>query len=473
MLQPVSSLLTKILTNLKNIWHQIPEAPDRNLTESLIKARRQKIDSIIVLDDDPTGTQTVHGIPVLTQWTQSLILAEFEAGTELFYILTNSRSLTESEAVQLTTEITQNIVAAARKSSKRFWIISRSDSTLRGHYPAEVQAIESCLDMDAVQFIIPCFFEGGRITVNDTHYVKKDDSWIPAAETTYANDPVFGYKNSNLKLWVQEKYRGQVTSQQVKSITLDDLRQSSIETLTQKISNLPSGTQCVVNATTYSDLEFFCLALLSSNIQPLMRTAASLVAALGCLGEKELLKRKDIASGVGGLVVVGSFVSTTTAQLNHLLEHHDDLVPIELEVSKILASGIESELELISKKIGDHLQKGTCVVIYTSRELITGSTEAHNQQIGKKISAAISQIVKSLQVMPGFLISKGGITSSDLATDAMSVRKALVLGQVIKGVPVWKLGSESKFPGLCQVIFPGNVGEASSLTEVVKILSTE
>ena len=438
----------------------------------MLAARREKIDSIIVLDDDPTGTQTVHGIPVLTQWTQASILAEFESGTELFYILTNSRSLTETEAVKVTEEITQNIVAAAKENNTRFWIISRSDSTLRGHYPAEVQAIQACLEIEAVQFIVPCFFEGGRITVNDIHYVKKGDSWIPAAETPYANDPVFGYQNSNLKSWVEEKYDGQVATHQIESITLDDLRVGTLENLVGKISSFPSNAICVVNATEYQDLEFFCLALLTANIQPLMRTAASLVAALGCLGEKELLKGKEISTGPGGLIVVGSFVSTTTDQLNHLLQHHDDLVPIELDVSKILSSD-ESDLEQITRKIERYLQQDACVVIYTSRRLITGATEEQNQQIGKKISASITQVVRSLQIKPGFLISKGGITSSDLATEALSVSKARVLGQIIKGVPVWKLGTESKFPGLCQVIFPGNVGETNSLTEVVKLLTTE
>lgn len=78
--------------------------------------------------------------------------------------------------------------------------------------------------------------------------------------------------------------------------------------------------------------------------------------------------------------------------------------------------------------------------------------------------------MKELSVCPRYLIGKGGITSSDLDSEALGVRKAQVFGQIIPGVPVWRLGKESKYPGLPYIVFPGNVGDADALASAIKIL---
>ena len=68
------------------------------------------------------------------------------------------------------------------------------------------------------------------------------------------------------------------------------------------------------------------------------------------------------------------------------------------------------------------------------------------------------------------MVSKGGITSSVLATDALNVRRAQVLGQILPGVPVWQLGPEARYPGMPYVVFPGNVGGPDALLKAVAIL---
>ena len=45
-----------------------------------------------------------------------------------------------------------------------------------------------------------------------------------------------------------------------------------------------------------------------------------------------------------------------------------------------------------------------------------------------------------------------------------------VLGQIKPGIPVWQTGQESKFPMTPYVIFPGNVGEITTLKEAVEVL---
>ncbi|NJN54061.1 MAG: hypothetical protein HC804_04475, partial [Anaerolineae bacterium] len=183
--------------------------------------------TLVVLDDDPTGTQTVADVPVLTQWTVDALQAELaEQSSPVFYILTNSRSLPEGEAIALTAEIGRNLQAAAVAAGQEFALISRSDSTLRGHFPAELDALVTAvpLPFDA-WLIIPFFLEGGRYTINDVHYVAEGDHLIPAAATPFAQDAAFGYQSSNLREWVAEKSNGRFPATTVSSISISQLRQ--------------------------------------------------------------------------------------------------------------------------------------------------------------------------------------------------------------------------------------------------------
>jgi len=436
-----------------------------------IQAASAHIDAIIVLDDDPTGTQTVYDVPVLTTWLTADIQIELELGTPLFYILTNSRSLNEAQAIRLARAIGENIRDASHTQSKSVMVISRSDSTLRGHYPAEVTALEAGLGMDAsVHFIIPAFFEGGRYTINDIHYVKDGEQMIPAAKTPFAEDPVFGYQSSDLKKWVAEKTEGKVSNEQVKSITLADLRDTPFDTLLQKINSLQNGEVCIVNAVDYQDLQTLALAVLQSPIDPIFRTAASFVAVLAAKPPKPLLVKKDlqIDPAQGGLIVVGSYVDKTTRQLTYLLE--TDIQSMEVEVAALLA-GHQPSAKEVAKQIDTILQRGENIVLYTSRELIANKGNNDSLDIGQMVSQYLTDIVSHLTQRPAYILAKGGITSSDIATQGLRVKKAKVTGQISAGVPVWELGAESKFPGLPYIIFPGNVGNQRSLLEVVQRLS--
>ena len=78
----------------------------------------------------------------------------------------------------------------------------------------------------------------------------------------------------------------------------------------------------------------------------------------------------------------------------------------------------------------ESLTSGKNIMIYTSRALVKQAGSIANLDIGSKVSAALVEIVATLDVKPRFLIAKGGITSSDLATDALKVKSAVVLGQV-------------------------------------------
>lgn len=458
------------------LFEALPLSDKLNPIDSLSALRAAKVDAIIVLDDDPTGTQTVHGVPVLTTWSIEALTKEFEQKTPLFYILTNSRSLTLRESIKLTETIGNQIKVAAHQTNTRCWIISRGDSTLRGHYPAEVEALQKSLELqNSVQFIIPAFFEGGRYTVNDVHYVAQGEQLVPAAQTVYARDHVFGYQSSNLIDWVVEKAEGRIHKDNITSLSISTLRTASTGALIARLNQLENGSICIVNAATYEDLHYFSEAVLQSSVTPVFRTAASFVASLGGLSPKPLLKKKDVIQEEkkGGLIVVGSYVSTTTAQLKYLLETNTTLSSIEIDIPKVL--DIEDPLPLtakIARQIDLAIGAGQSVVLFTSRNLVSAKTNLEKQNIGKRVSDFLTNVIRQLEVQPSFLLTKGGITSSDVATKGLEIKRALVLGQIIKGVPVWQLGEETKFPNSVQIIFPGNVGEVSSLAEIMGKLSS-
>jgi uncharacterized protein YgbK (DUF1537 family) len=188
---------------------------------------------LVVLDDDPTGTQTVHGIPVLTEWSVENLRNEFENDLSCFYILTNSRSIPEESAKALNLEIATNLRAAAG-NEHRFTVVSRSDSTLRGHYPAETDVLEEALGPFDATLLIPYFEAGGRYTIDDVHYVAEGEDLVPASATPFARDAAFGYHNSDLKAWVAEKTSGRVGAENVASLSLSSKYEKKVRSRWQR-----------------------------------------------------------------------------------------------------------------------------------------------------------------------------------------------------------------------------------------------
>ena len=449
------------------------DQPDIRLAAEINKIKSGRIDTIVVLDDDPTGTQTVYDVPVLTDWETDTLNTEIIGGTSLFFILTNSRSMGELEAEELASTIGKRLHQISLESGKKIFVISRSDSTLRGHYPAECVALETGLGWaDTVHFIIPAFFEGGRYTIRDIHYVQQGKELVPAAQTSYAQDKVFGFKNSNLTRWVEEKTKGKVRWHDVHSISLEDIREMPVDRLIEKLQGYDPGSVCIVNATHYEDLQKFTLALIQSGTRPMCRTAASFVKAVSGLPPRDLLTRRELSvpSSLGGLIIVGSYVPKTTEQVEYLITNAiaDSM---ELKVMELL--NVDDQKEFVRQYVEEierFLKSGRDLVLYTSRELIATDSPEENLLIGNRVSQSLTQIVASLQVRPKYIVSKGGITASDVATKGLSVRKALIMGQILAGIPVWRLGPESKYPGLPYVVFPGNVGNGQALFDVAELL---
>ena len=456
--------------------------PEAKALLSQAPADRKRV--IVVLDDDPTGIQTVHDVCVYTKWDRETITGAFREEQRMFFILTNSRGLTAPESREQHRTIAQNILAAAKESGRDYILISRGDSTLRGHWPLETETLRETLELGSKkrfdgEIVIPFFPEGGRFTWKDVHYVRQGNDLVPAGQTEFAKDKSFGFHASNLREWVEEKTEGQVPAESVCSISREELRNGEVKTIAEKLASVANFGKVIVNCTSYEDLQVFAAAywqVLREGHEFMFRSAAALPKMLGDVSDQPLLTREELIepdNDSGGIVLVGSHVNKTTRQLEELKRSDRTITYITFDQHRVLEEGgLEAEAARVLALAEKEICAGRTVTVFTRRERLDLDTEdpAQQLQISTRISDALTGIIGDLQVRPSFVVAKGGITSSDVGTKALRVTKALVKGQIRPGIPVWQTGPESKFPGLPYVIFPGNVGGDEDLRQIVEEL---
>jgi uncharacterized protein YgbK (DUF1537 family) len=479
MLRPTPPLDPSVLNTLPQ--------PDEEQIDRLLAAELAGNDrKIVVLDDDPTGVQTVHAISVYTSWDEETLEAAFGEENRLFFILTNSRGLIAEQTIQVHQQIANNLLSVSRKTGIDFILISRSDSTLRGHYPLETQTLKDQIENQSTwrfdgEIICPFFKEGGRFTLENIHYVREGSQLTPAGQTEFARDKTFGYLSSHLGDWCEEKTAGDFQSQNMIYISLADLRAVNIAAIEAQLLLCTDYNKVIVNAVDYMDVKVFAIAFLralANGKNFIFRSAAAIPKVLGGIPDRPLLRRDELitsSSPHGGIVLIGSHVNKTTRQLEELQNCRFPIEMIEFDQHLVLVpGGLEGEVARVIALVEEKIKSGRSVAVYTRRERLDLDTENKDQQliISVEISNAVTSIIAGLSVRPGFMIAKGGITSSDVGTKALGVRRAVVMGQIRPGIPVWKTGPESKFPGMPYIIFPGNVGEVGTLREIVETLLT-
>lgn len=461
--------LAETLDNLPEEWPHDP-------LESIRSSIRESGKKVVVIDDDPTGAQTVYGVSVLTAWSVDALAEELATDLPAVYLLTNSRSLPPEEAASICLEAGRDLIEASRKAGRDVTVVSRSDSTLRGHFPGEVEALAKGMGQKFDAWIlIPFFLEGGRYTINDVHYVAEGDWLVPAGETEFARDAAFGYKNSDLRQWVEEKTEGRIESSVVASVSIEDIRVGGPERVAQRLSALAGGTVCIVNAASMRDLEVFTQGLLEAEEAGrrfLYRTSASFLRARFGQSPRPILtpEEMDLPESGGALIVVGSHVPRTTEQLEDLLKQ-PGIVAIEAHVNSLLSDErVSEEASRVAQEAEAAMREERDVVVFTSRRVVQGTDAEESLSIARRISEGLVSAVGEIATRPRYILAKGGITASDIATKGLGVRRAMVPGQILPGVPVWQLGTESRYPGLKYIVFPGNVGDAQAITAVVTSL---
>ena len=424
---------------------------------------------IIVLDDDPTGSQTVHSCLLLTRWNVETLKQGLQDDAPLFFILTNSRGMDAVAAASITREVCVNLKQALAELSTEGCtinplVVSRSDSTLRGHYPVETDVIAEELGPFDAHFMVPAFFEGGRFTKDSIHYLMVDGKPVPVHETEFAQDSVFGFKHSYLPDYVEEKTQGRIKANDVARFQLNDVRADSLP----RLMTLTNNQCCVVDSETQDDLNHFCEQLMTAAGQGkrfLFRSAASLLTALSKLPPQPVSAdhmSNYVRDAKAGAVIVGSHVKKTTEQLAQLLKM-EKITPIEVDVSN-LATNRKQMLEDIVAQTQQAHDQGNTSVIFTSRIELSFDDQATRLAFGESVSAFLMDVVRKLPATLGFLISKGGITSNDVLSSGLTLQTSRVVGQILPGCSVVRCPDDHpRFPDMPVIIFPGNVGDENGV----------
>ena len=400
------SLNAEVLASYK----KIDEAAIDALLNKEIAANSKKI---VVLDDDPTGVQTVHDISVYTNWEKESIRQGFEEENNLFYVLTNSRGFTVEQTTKAHREIAAVVDEVAKECGKEYIFISRSDSTLRGHYPLETELLKENYEKNTGktidgEILCPFFKEGGRFTIDNVHYVKYGEELVPANETEFAKDKTFGYSAPTMPDYVEEKTNGAYKVSDVTCISLEDIHNADIDKIEEQLMAVKDFNKIIVNAVDYVDVKVFCTALYRAMAKGkvfMFRTAAAIVKVMGGVSSQPLLTREQMVvkeTTNGGIVVVGSHTDKTTKQVECLKELQD-IEFIELDATLVKDDeAFEAEVKRSLAKEEECIRAGKTVCCYTTRALITADTgdKEDELRLSVKISDAVQSLVGRLSITP-------------------------------------------------------------------------
>ncbi|WJH24865.1 four-carbon acid sugar kinase family protein [Pseudarthrobacter defluvii] len=482
------------------------EIPAGLVADTLAASNAEVPRVLVVLDDDPTGTQSVADLPVLTRWDVADFAWAFGQGKPAVYVLTNTRSLDPAEAAARNEEVVRNALAAAGAQenanstatpSLRLGFVSRSDSTLRGHYPLEPDVISATVaevsgeKTDGV-VLVPAFPDAGRVTIGGVHYMRDaEGTLVPVSETEFAKDASFGFSTSVMADYIAEKSQGRFPADSVIVLDLNIIRAGasaqdpaiSAKAIADAIEPATDSTPIVADIVTENDLRALALGLEEAERRgkkllyrvgpPFVRGRIGQEVRAALTGEEAY--EGNTPSEAGGLIVVGSHVGLTTRQLNVLTAEHSSARIIEIDVEKLLGAETDAKahLDQTVAAVVDALHAGD-VIVHTSRLLIKTDDPAESLRIARTVSAAVVDVVnRTLKTFPPrFVIAKGGITSSDVAAHGLEIRHAIVRGPMLPGiVSLWE-PVDGPAKGIPYIVFAGNVGDDDSLAQVTRKLST-
>ncbi len=448
---------------------------------------------IVVLDDDPTGSQTVHSCPLLLSWEFDALCRGLRHESPLLFILANTRALLPAEAAGRISEICfvlKRAILAEGLSLNNIFFVSRGDSTLRGHGVLEPSMIAGVFGPFDATLHIPAFFQGGRTTVDGIHLLNGK----PVHTTSFAKDRLFAYSTSNLAEWLNEKSSGQIDPCSVKRISLSLLDKAAagkegMNALEAWLESCSKNQNVIVDAVKSSQLDALAEAVrnLTGKKRFLFRSAASFLNSLSCLAPQILeeslianMRRKDeFGNPLPGMVIVGSYVSLADAQLQKLLEG-TSCHGVEIPVSKLAdlynqsfkdSCVLELESELLSK-IENLLADGKTPVLYTTRgEWILPTLESR-VLFGCFLAQFIAKIISQLALKLGYLISKGGITSNVLLKEGFGVESVDLKGQIFPGLSLVIASLNERNIHMPVITFPGNLGDSETLLRVWRLVDS-
>ncbi|SBO43954.1 four-carbon acid sugar kinase family protein [Cyanobium sp. NIES-981] len=467
---------------------------------------------VVVLDDDPTGSQTVHGCPLLLRWDPATLRRGLAHPSPLLFVLANTRALAPAAAAERVAEICRALrraVAAEQAEGRcRHWlIVSRGDSTLRSHFPLECDVIAAELGGEGgagggpsqgfeATFLAPAFLPGGRTTVHGVHLLNGE----PVHTTPFARDGLFGYGSSDLAEWAEERSGGRIAAASVERLGLVELDAAAASAeghaaLCARLAALEGNRLVAVDAERPRQLAALGAAVRELTAPAaaerwgrprrfLFQSAASLLNGLVALPSQPLdaaglagLRRRGPQGPLPGLVLVGSHVPLADAQLAALLAE-PGCRAVELPVAR-LARVLEGPLpaELLASleqawrgQLLTCLADGLTPVLHTSRGELRCASPAERRRLGEGLASLMARLAGALAPRLGYVISKGGITTQALLSEGLDLAAVELQGQLLPGLSLVLTPDGPPVPRLPVLTFPGNLGEAGTLRQAWQLM---
>jgi uncharacterized protein YgbK (DUF1537 family) len=416
----------------------------------------------VVLDDDPTGTQSVHDVPVFLSWSVDPLRTAFESSSSV-HLLTNARAVMADEAER----VTFDAACTARAADPEVRLVLRGDSTLRGHLLAEYRAAARAAfgDRALVLMLVPALPTAGRVTRDGVHYA---DS-VPVHETDYARDGVFSYRSSRLLEWAEERTHGLLAANRGIEVSLNRLQSVGPDAVLGAVRAAADRAPAVVvpDATSTADLELIAAGArkaYAEGLPLLVRAAPAFAGVLTNTSATEFVSPPHADDGL--LVVCGSYVARTTAQLENLCAMRG-IAPVELDLCALLGSDESAAMEIVraARTVDERLAADGIAVLATPRERPAGT---QSLAAGQRVAVGLARVLPQLARLPGVILTKGGITSHVTVAQGLGCDRAFVAGPIATGVALWRVVAPRR--RLDCLIFPGNVGDDEHLARVVSLV---
>jgi uncharacterized protein YgbK (DUF1537 family) len=440
------------------------EAPDPRQAA----VHRSFVDRLVVLDDDPTGVQTLAGIRVLLDWSDpARIAGSFEAGPSV-HLVTNVRALEPAAARRVVAEAARTAVRAVEDAH----VVLRGDSTLRGHLLEEYLGLCDALGLGRPPLLlVPALPSAGRITRDGVHLIARNGRFEPLHDTEYAADGVFVYSSARLLDWAQERSRGLFPAAAGRELHLDELHARGAASVTEALRELSrAGRPAVLapDAVTEDDLATIAAgyaSALDAGVDAVVRCAPTFAGILAGSSADGLVPVPR-ASGAT-LVVCGSYVAMSTRQLAALAASYPGRV-VEVDVTALAGSGSAGEEERAARAASVAIAEHGLAVLATPRERPPGTTEL---DLGRRIAEGLARTAGHVDPAPSLVVGKGGITSAVTLQVGFAVSEADVLGPVLPGVSYWRADRDGAV--LDYLVVPGNVGDENLLVDLVRAVLGE
>ena len=418
--------------------------------------------SCIVLDDDPTGVQTLAGVRVLLDWDAQRVGAAL-VGRRAVHLITNSRALPPDRVEPLVSDAAR----VAREAASDARVVLRGDSTLRGHLLEEYLGVRSVVASGRwpVLLLVPALPAAGRITVDGVHLFVRDGVPTPLHETEYANDGVFAYASARLLDWAEERSDGLFRAGDGAELSLAALRVGGHATVSNALCELGARGRPAAfapDAETEDDLALIAAGLAAAEAEGCEVIVRCAPAFAGVLAGTTARERALLPRGKRVLVVCGSYVPQTTRQLARLRDTYPDAV-LEADVGALVDGDHEAEAGRLCRLTSELLDRTGLAVVATPRER---PGTALSLEAGDRVAAGLAGVVTRIVPHPDVIVAKGGITSAVTLRDGVGAAEAEVVGPVEPGVSRWS----ARWPGgepLDYLVVPGNVGDDELLARLV------